>query len=100
MSLEKEGPDHKGFPGRAKTRDGGEMLEDGEVGVVRRVFPKADFWLRVEDGPGTRTEQEGGNGGQRHGEGAESTLLSSANGAASGEGWKHAGSQVSTGHPA
>lgn len=45
MSLEKEGPDHKGFPGRAKTRDGGEMLEDGEVGVVRRVFPKADFWL-------------------------------------------------------
>ena len=51
-------------------------------------------------GEGTRTEQEGGNGGQRHGEGAESTLLSSVNGAASGEGRKHAGSEVSTGHPA
>ena len=56
MSLEKEGPDHEGFPGRAKTRDGGEMLEDGEVGVVRRVFPKADFWLRVEDGPAVRAQ--------------------------------------------
>lgn len=51
MSLEKEGPDHEGFPGRAKTRDG-EMLEDGEVGVVRRVFPKAD------SGSEWRTDQQ------------------------------------------
>ena len=42
MSLEKEGPEHGGSPGRAKTRDGGETLEDGEVGVARRVFQKTD----------------------------------------------------------
>lgn len=91
MSLEeKEGPGQRVPPSQAKTLDNGEKLEYVKVGMARGVFQKADSgsewrigqWWEHKDKPVRKWLQESNGGrGQRHGEGAESTVLSHVNGA-------------------